>query len=39
MNGWHVAPKFDQATFRFSPPNGARKTEFLRVDQSGASGQ
>jgi hypothetical protein len=39
MNGWQVAPKFDDAMFRFSPPKGAKKTEFLRVDQSGSSGQ
>ena len=39
MNGWNVAPKLDASMFRFSAPKGAKKVEFLRIDQNAASGQ
>lgn len=32
MSNWNVAPNLNDALFHFSPPQGAKKTDFLRLD-------
>ena len=37
MSNWNVAPKVSDAMFRFTPPQGAKKTDFLRLDTGDTS--
>jgi hypothetical protein len=37
MSNWNVAPNVSDASFRFTPPQGAKETEFLRLDAGGTS--
>ena len=37
MSNWNVAPKVNDAMFRFTPPQGAKRTDFLRLDTGGTS--
>jgi hypothetical protein len=39
MSNWNVAPKLNDSMFRFTPPPGAKQTEFLRLDTGGTSGR
>ena len=32
MSNWNVAPEVNDAMFAFTPPRGAKKTEFIRMD-------
>jgi len=32
MSNWNVAPNLNDALFHFTPPQGAKKTDFLRLD-------
>jgi hypothetical protein len=32
MSNWKVAPKLNDAMFKFTPPQGAKKTDFIRLD-------
>jgi hypothetical protein len=33
MENWDTAPEVDDTLFTFTPPEGAKQTEFLRLDQ------
>jgi hypothetical protein len=37
MSNWNVAPRLSDALFHFTPPKGAKKTEFLRLDTGDTS--
>lgn len=37
MSNWNVAPRVNDAMFRFTPPQGAKKTDFLRLDTGDTS--
>jgi hypothetical protein len=37
MSNWNVAPNVSDALFRFTPPQGAKETEFLRLDTGDTS--
>jgi hypothetical protein len=37
MSNWNVAPSVSDALFRFTPPQGAKKTDFLRLDTAKTS--
>ena len=37
MSNWNVAPKVSDAMFRFTPPQGAKETDFLRLDTGDTS--
>jgi len=32
MSNWNVAPALNDALFTFTPPQGAKKTDFIRLD-------
>jgi hypothetical protein len=39
MSDWNVAPSVIDGLFKFTPPPGAKKTEFLRLDTGDISGR
>lgn len=39
MSNWNITPKLNDATFRFTPPPGAKKTDFIRRDTGRMSGR
>lgn len=36
MSNWNVSPNLNDALFKFSPPGGAKKTDFIRLDTGNA---
>jgi hypothetical protein len=37
MSNWNVAPKLSDTLFKFTPPRGAKQTEFIRLNAGDAS--
>ena len=39
MSNWNLSPRVGDSVFTFTPPQGAKKIDFLRLTEGGASGR